>query len=140
MVISVKQLVVIMSSWFCDWLKIFGVRLLSKVKVQISTHIIFRICLSMSCLGIDFFFFPFFFFFFFLENIFAYLLKNQKRLVGDVSERLFGNANPTHYARITFRVGIIAFFGLIDEYEYIALFSWHIFTWWVNCQWEYVVV
>ena len=136
MVISVKQLVVIMSSWFCDWLKIFGVRLLSKVKVQISTRIIFR--MSFYELFGNWFFYPFFFFF--VENIFAYLLKNQKRLVGDVSERLFGNANPTHYARITFLVGIIAFFGLIDEYEYIALFSWHIFTWWVNCQWEYVVV
>lgn len=76
-------------------------------------------CLSMSCLGIDSFFF-----FFFVENIFAYLLKNQKRLVVDgVSEILFGNANPTHYARITFLVGIIVFFGLIAEYEYIALFS-----------------
>lgn len=51
------------------------------------------------------------------------LLKNQKRLVGDVSKILFGNANPTDYARITFLVGIIVFFGIIDEYEHIALFS-----------------
>ena len=49
-----------MSSWFCDWLKIFGVRLLSKVKVQISTRIIFRMSFYELC-G-NWFFYPFFFF------------------------------------------------------------------------------